>query len=60
MHGGTPSAEWYVAGLARAKDSLIAAGIVDEETFDAAIAQAREPEFAVLSSVGMAAWGRKP
>jgi SAM-dependent methyltransferase len=60
MHGGTPSAEWYVAGLVRAKDELLAAGVVDAETFDAAIAQAREPEFAILSSVGIAAWGRKP
>lgn len=60
MHGGTPSAEWYVAGLARAKQDLVAAGILDSETFDTAIAQAREPDFAVLSSVGIAAWGRKP
>lgn len=60
MHGGTPSAEWYVKGLARAKDDLVADGILDSATFDAAIAQAREPGFAVLSNVGIAAWGRKP
>ncbi len=60
MHGGTPSAEWYVAGLARAKDDLVADGVIDADGFDAAIAQARTPDFAVLSSVGVAAWGRKP
>jgi ubiquinone/menaquinone biosynthesis C-methylase UbiE len=60
MHGGTGSAEWYVAGLVRAKGDLVADGVVDAETFDRAIAQARSPDFAVLSSIGIAAWGRKP
>jgi len=60
MHGGTSSAEWYVGGLARARDALVAAGVVDAETADAAIAQAREPDFSILGPVSLAAWGRKP
>ena len=45
---------WTLSRTARA------AGVIDAEGFDAAIAQARTPDFAVLSSVGVAAWGRKP
>lgn len=60
MHGGTPSTEWYVTGLARARDALVAAGVTDAETADAAIAQARAPDFAILGPVSLAAWGRKP
>jgi len=60
LHGGTPSAEWYVGGLARAQDALVAAGVVDAQTADAAIAQARAPDFTILGPVSLAAWGRKP
>jgi SAM-dependent methyltransferase len=60
MHGGTASAEWYVGGLARAID------VVPPEVFPPgfsatdAIAQARDPNFAILSPISMTAWGRKP
>lgn len=60
LHGGTPSAEWYVGGLARAKEALVGAGVVDAATADAAIAQARAPDFAILGPVSLAAWGQKP
>jgi SAM-dependent methyltransferase len=60
MRGGTDSAEWYVAALERALDVLPAE--VFPPGFDprAAIAQAREPSFAILSPVSVTAWGRKP
>jgi ubiquinone/menaquinone biosynthesis C-methylase UbiE len=60
MHGGTDSAEWYVAALERALDVLPAD--VFPSGFDprAAIAQAREPSFAILSPISVTAWGRKP
>lgn len=60
MHGGTDSAEWYVAALDRALDVLPPE--VFPPGFDprAAIAQAREPEFAILSPVAITAVGRKP
>ncbi len=60
MHGGTDSAEWYVAGLERALDVIPAD--VFPVGFDprAAIAQARDPSFAILSPVAVVATGRKP
>jgi SAM-dependent methyltransferase len=61
MHGGTPSAEWYVAGLARTRASgAPAAGGLSPELIERALAQARSPDFAVLSPVSVAALGRKP
>jgi ubiquinone/menaquinone biosynthesis C-methylase UbiE len=60
MRGGTDSAEWYVAALERALDVLPAE--VFPAGFDPriAIAQAREPSFAILSPISVTAWGRKP
>jgi SAM-dependent methyltransferase len=60
MHGGTDSAEWYVAALERALDVLPAD--VFPAGFDprAAVAQAREPGFAILSPLSMTAFGRRP
>ncbi len=60
MHGGTDSAEWYVAALDRAIDVLPAE--VFPPGFDprAAIAQARDPGFAILSPISVTTWGRKP
>ena len=59
MHGGTDSAEWYVGALDRALP-LIPPEIFPEG-FDpeAAIAQAREPDFAILSPTSMTGIGRK-
>jgi SAM-dependent methyltransferase len=59
MRGGTDSAEWYVAALDRALDVLPAE--VFPPGFDprAAIAQAREPEFVIMSPISVTAWGRK-
>jgi len=56
MHGGTPSAEWYVAGLARTRQ----AGDLSPEEVEHALSQARSPDFAVLSPLSLAALGRKP
>jgi SAM-dependent methyltransferase len=60
MHGGTPSAEWYVMALERALPALLDAELLDETTGRAAIAQARDPGFAVLSPLSISAWGRRP
>src|SRR5262245_31189919 len=60
MHGGTDSAEWYVLALDRAAPALVAAGVLPEGLVAEAIAQARDPEFAILSPTRMAGWGRKP
>jgi SAM-dependent methyltransferase len=60
MHGGQPSAEWYFLGIARAGPALASAGLLDEDTLATALAQARDPEFAALSPIAVAAWGRRP
>jgi hypothetical protein len=60
MHGGASSAEWYVMALERAGPTLVEAGLLDQATVDAAVAQAREPDFVVLSPLSISAWGRKP
>jgi SAM-dependent methyltransferase len=60
MHGGQPSAEWYFLGVARAGPVLVDAGLFDQDTLTRALAQARDPELAVLSPIAVAAWGRRP
>jgi SAM-dependent methyltransferase len=60
MHGAQPSAEWYFLGIARAGPALVGAGMFDEDTLAAALAQARDPQLAVLSPIAVAAWGRRP
>jgi SAM-dependent methyltransferase len=60
MHGGTASAEWYVGGLARAVDVVPAEVFPPGFSAADAIAQARDPNFAILSPISMTAWGRKP
>jgi SAM-dependent methyltransferase len=61
MHGGTTSAEWYVAGLARAAPGLQAAGVLPADLpVAAAIAQARRADFAILSPLSMLVRGRAP
>lgn len=60
MHGGTPSAEWYVSGIARTRQLYIDSGRFSAEQVDRAIAQAREPGFAVLSPISISVIGRRP
>jgi SAM-dependent methyltransferase len=60
MHGGTPSAEWYVMALERAGPTLVEAGLLDEALVSDALDQARRPDFVVLSPLSISAWGRKP
>ncbi len=60
MHGGTPGAEWYVLALERAGPRLVADGLADAALVEAALAQARRPEFRVLGPLTISAWGRRP
>jgi SAM-dependent methyltransferase len=60
MHGGDSSAEWYVMALERAAPRLVDAGLVRADLAAEAIAQARRPDFVVLSPLSISAWGRKP
>jgi ubiquinone/menaquinone biosynthesis C-methylase UbiE len=59
MRGGTDSAEWYVAALDRALDVIPAELFPTGFDARAAIAQARDPAFAILSPISVTAWGRK-
>jgi SAM-dependent methyltransferase len=60
MHGGTDSAEWYVAALERALDVIPAEVFPPGFAAREAIAQARDPKFAILSPISVTARGRKP
>ena len=60
MHGGTPSAEWYVLALERARPAIISSGLLPAHLVDAALDQARDPSFAVLGPLTISAWGRRP
>ncbi len=60
MHGGQPSAEWYVMALERAGPVLVEGGQLDQAVVAEALAQARSPEFSVLSPLMISAWGRRP
>jgi SAM-dependent methyltransferase len=56
MHGGTPSAEWYVLALERARPGLVESGLLPADLVD----EARDPGFAVLGPLTISAWGRRP
>lgn len=60
MHGGTDSAEWYVAALARAIDVVPPEIFPDGFSPRAAIEQARAADFAILSPIAVTARGRRP
>jgi SAM-dependent methyltransferase len=60
MHGGSPSAEWYVGAIERAAPGLVDAGRITQEQADAALSQGRSPDFLLQSPVQVSAWGRKP
>ncbi|MCE2391838.1 MAG: class I SAM-dependent methyltransferase [Proteobacteria bacterium] len=60
MHGGQRSAEWYVAALARSREASVERGEIPADLIYRALAQARSPDFAILSPVAMSAWGRRP
>jgi 2-polyprenyl-3-methyl-5-hydroxy-6-metoxy-1,4-benzoquinol methylase len=60
MHGGTDSAEWYVAALDRAIDVVPVEMFPDGFAPRDAITQARDPNFAILSPIAVVATGRKP
>ncbi len=60
MHGGTDSAEWYVGALARALPVLPRELFPEGHDPEAAVAQAREPDFAILSPLSVTCLGRRP
>lgn len=59
MHGGTPDAEWYVMAIERSIPVVVEAELIDEATASAAVRQARQPDFRVLSPLRISTWGRR-
>lgn len=60
MHGGTDSAEWLILAYDRAAPGLVQAGLLDQETVDAGLREARSPDFLILGPVTTTCRGRKP
>ena len=60
MHGGTPSAEWYVLALERARPALVESGVLPAELVDAALAQARRARLRRARPAGHQRLGPSP
>ena len=58
--GGSDGAESYVIALEYTAPSLVAAGLIEQATLDAALEHARHPDFRVVSPLQAIAVGRKP
>ena len=54
MRGGKPSAEWFMLALEWALPDLVDQRLVDGELASRALAQAREPDFTILSPLHLA------
>lgn len=59
MAGGTESAESYVLALEYSAPSLVEQGLIEQETVEAALRQARRADFAIVSPLHAVAIGRK-
>lgn len=59
MQGGTQSAEAYVLALEYGAGALVASGLIEPGTVEAALAQARRHDFAIVSPLHVIAVGRK-
>jgi SAM-dependent methyltransferase len=60
MRGRTDGAEWYVKAMEYAAPGLVAGGLVSREQAEAALREARSPDFAILSPLAVIVRGRKP
>ncbi|MET0236491.1 MAG: methyltransferase domain-containing protein [Kibdelosporangium sp.] len=60
MTPSSPAGQFFQHNFDRLRDRILADGLVDEETFEAAMQAMREPGFAELSMGLVTAWARKP
>ncbi|MDG2027917.1 MAG: methyltransferase domain-containing protein [Acidimicrobiales bacterium] len=60
MRPGEAGGEWWFLALERAFPRLVEVGMVTQEDADTALAQVREPGFAMISTTSIATIGRKP
>jgi SAM-dependent methyltransferase len=58
-HGGSPEADLLRRSLHQSRAAVGDTGSVTAGTFEAAIAATRDPSFAFLDALSVAAWGRK-
>jgi SAM-dependent methyltransferase len=59
MRPGEPAGEWWFLAVEWAGERLVEAGLIDQATLAAAVAQIRSPGFVMLSPMSLAVTGRK-
>jgi SAM-dependent methyltransferase len=59
MRAGEDSAEWWFLAIEHVRDRFVDAGAFDAQEFDAALAQARMPDFVMLGPLSIQVQGRK-
>jgi SAM-dependent methyltransferase len=60
MRGGEASGEWWFLAIEHVRERIVDAGVVSAGDFDAALAIARAPGFAMLGPTSIQVSGRKP
>ncbi len=60
MRGNDASGEWWFLAMEHTAERLTAGGVMTQADIDVALAQARSPEFAMLSPLAMATIARTP
>jgi ubiquinone/menaquinone biosynthesis C-methylase UbiE len=58
MRAGEDSAEWWLLAIEHVRDRIVAAGVLDAEDFEAALAIARSPGFCMLGPTSIQVSGR--
>ncbi|MEU3185740.1 methyltransferase domain-containing protein [Streptomyces sp. NPDC006923] len=59
VHGGDDEAEWWRLNLEQSRPAVVAAGLADDNDFEAAYRELASPDFHDLSLAVLTAWGRR-
>jgi SAM-dependent methyltransferase len=60
MEGGSPGARWFQLSMEQVRDRLVGPGKLSDPQVDRMLGFFAEPEWAALSPIIFAAWGRAP
>ena len=60
LHGGSPIAAFFQLTGEQIRDTMLAAGALSAERFEAALALLDDPTFWAFAGAGIAVWGRRP
>jgi SAM-dependent methyltransferase len=60
MEGGSPGARWFRLSLDHLRTRLVGAGKLTDDEVDRMLALFEDPNWAAMSPIIMAAWGRRP